>query len=206
MSRSRPSSASGDARGGGPPARPLRAVWWRRLDLPSLEHFRLRDDGDSFRLEGRVLLAVDGEPAEATYEVVCSRSWLTREAHVRVQRALGMRTVELRREEGGRWWVDDERRADLDGIADVDLGFTPSTNTLPVCRLELEVGSSADLRAAWVRFPELTVEVLEQRYARTAPTAYRYESRGGRFTADLTVDEHGVVVSYGDLWERVGEA
>jgi hypothetical protein len=176
------------------------------MDLPALERFRLWQEADAFRLEGRALLAVEGKPLEATYEVVCSGSWATRTARVAVERGTDTRTVELRRDEGDRWWVGGEPLEELDGIADVDLGFTPSTNTLPIRRLSLEVGSASDLRAAWVRFPELSVEVLDQRYVRTGPGGYRYESRGGSFGADLTVDGLGVVVTYGDLWERVAVA
>lgn len=199
-------SSGGERPGERRSARLLGAALWRRLDLPALEQFRLWEDADAFRLEGRALLALEGQPAEAAYEVVCSRSWETRTARVRLERGAETRTVELRREDGDRWWVDGERRADLDGIADVDLGFTPSTNTLPIRRLSLGVGAGSDLRAAWVRFPELSVEVLEQRYVRTGPSSYRYESRGGSFEADLTADGLGVIVTYGDLWERVADA
>ncbi len=94
-------------------------------------------------------------------------------------------------------------RDDLAGCIDVDLGITPSTNTLPIRRLNLQVGESADVTAAWVRFPELTVEPLAQRYTRLDERRYRYESTTG-FSAELEVDELGLVVRYGDIWERVG--
>ena len=71
----------------------------------------------------------------------------------------------------------------------------------PIRRLNLDVGASADVRAAWVRFPELTVEVLEQRYTRLSKDLYRYESDGGNFCRDLTVHSSGFVVKYPDLWD-----
>jgi hypothetical protein len=82
----------------------------------------------------------------------------------------------------------------------VDLGFTPSTNTLPIRRLTLAVGASAPVRAAWLRFPELTLESLEQVYLRTAERTYRYESAGGQFVAVLEVGAAGLVSRYGDYW------
>jgi hypothetical protein len=85
----------------------------------------------------------------------------------------------------------------------VDLAVTPSTNTLPIRRLDLAVGEGRDVVAAWVRFPGLTIEPLPQRYVRIAEHQYRYESRGGEFTAELEVDTLGVVVRYGSFWERV---
>jgi uncharacterized protein len=89
------------------------------------------------------------------------------------------------------------------GCLDVDLAFTPATNILPLRRLGLAVGESRELTAAWVRFPDLSVEPLAQRYTRLDERRMRYESRGGSFTADLEVDELGLVVSYPPLWERV---
>jgi hypothetical protein len=92
------------------------------------------------------------------------------------------------------------------GCLDVDLAFTPATNILPLRRLELAVGESREVTAAWVRFPDLSVEPLAQRYTRLDERRVRYESRGGAFTAELEVDELGLVVRYPPLWERVAVA
>jgi len=108
---------------------------------------------------------------------------------------------------GGTWrakaspQVGDEL-ASVGSSIDVDLGMTPSTNTLPIRRLELAKGQSAELIAVWVRFPELTVEPLRQRYSRLEERRYRYESLDSGFSADLEVDELGLVTSYSGLWER----
>jgi hypothetical protein len=89
------------------------------------------------------------------------------------------------------------------GCLDVDLAFTPATNILPLRRLGLAVGESREVTAAWIRFPDLSVEPLPQRYTRLDERRVRYESRGGAFTAELEVDELGLVVRYPPLWERV---
>ena len=60
------------------------------------------------------------------------------------------------------------------------------------------------MRAAWLGFPSLTLEPLDQRYRRLDVTTYRYESAGGRFVADLQVNAAGLVVRYPGLWERRG--
>jgi hypothetical protein len=88
----------------------------------------------------------------------------------------------------------------VQGCIDVDLGFSPSTNLLPIRRLKLAMGARANVRAAWVRFPELTLEVLEQTYTRMAELTYLYESAGGEFKRELTVNSDGFVVDYPGLW------
>lgn len=181
----------------------IAAVLWRRLDVPALEHSRLFETPVGFLLEGRVLTLVDDSPAEAHYAVQCGADWITREAQVHVVQGASTKSIRIRRDESGRWWADDAWLPELDGVVDIDLQLSPSTNTLPIRRMALGVGESRATDAAWVRFPALTCERLSQRYARVAELRYRYESRAGAFVADLDIDEHGLVVRYDDIWDRV---
>jgi hypothetical protein len=107
---------------------------------------------------------------------------------------------ELTRNAQGEWDADGRTVAALGDCIDVDLGFSPSTNLLPIRRLSLAVGDHAVVRAAWVRFPTLALEVLEQVYTRLGTNSYRYESAGGTFRRDLTVSEEGWVTEYPDFW------
>jgi uncharacterized protein len=99
--------------------------------------------------------------------------------------------------------LNERRLEPFTGFIDIDLGITPATNTLPIRRLNLSVGESVELTATWIRFPELTVEPLSQRYTRLSKTTYRYENTDGSFSADLVVDKLGVVETYGEIWARV---
>jgi hypothetical protein len=110
------------------------------------------------------------------------------------------RRLELVRASDGRWRVDGSPREDLEGCTDVDLGISPSTNTLPVRRLHLDVGQEASVPVAWVRFPHLQVAPGSQRYKRLDTHSWRYSSEG--FTARLAVDEDGLVVTYGNDLRR----
>jgi hypothetical protein len=58
------------------------------------------------------------------------------------------------------------------------------------------------VKAAWLRFPSLNMEVLEQRYLRLGESLYRYESSGGSFVADLRVNPAGFVTLYPNLWQQ----
>jgi hypothetical protein len=79
--------------------------------------------------------------------------------------------------------------------------WSPSTNTLPTRRLGLALGETEMVAAAWVRFPSLEVQRLDQSYERIDERRYRY--RSGRFSADLLVDEDGMVLQYGVNWKAV---
>ena len=62
-------------------------------------------------------------------------------------------------------------------------------------------GSSVDLTMAFVDVPELDVSKARQRYVPLEPGVVRF--RSGSFSADLTFDEHGFVVDYPGLAQRV---
>ena len=89
---------------------------------------------------------------------------------------------------------------EVDGCIDIDLNFSPVTNTLPIRRLDLSEGGSERVRAAWLRFPSFKLEALAQTYTRLDGTTYRYVSGSGSFTREIKVDEFGLVTDYPDYW------
>lgn len=176
---------------------------WRWLQGAGLERFEFLRAGDEWLLRGTIL-ALSGDAAtEAKYELACDDSFHTRRAMISGQDGRSERTLQIAAEHG-RWYENGRENPNVKGAMDIDLGWSPSTNTLPIRRLNLEIGqASVEFIAAWVRFPELVLEPLPQEYLRLSDRLYRYSSRGGAFTADLLVDEHGLVVSYQGFWERV---
>ena len=181
-----------------------RRVAWRRSDeVETDEHctLTLRDSGLS--LVGTVLGADGGLPVRIEYRVLTDRAGVTTAAHVRDLRGFGTRTVALERAAKGGWTIDGAAARALRGCIDVDLGCSPSTNTLPIRRLRLAVGASQTIQAAWVRFPELSVVKAAQTYTRLDEFTYRYAS--GDFEAELSVDDDGLVTAYA-AWHRTGYA
>lgn len=178
------------------------AILWRRLDLPGLEYAKLVGVDDEWYLTGTVVLSYEGYPCELRYRVVCDRNWHTISADVRGSLGTHPVTIELAHDPQLGWVMNGGLCAGVDSCIDVDLSFTPATNTLPIRRLALHGGEGADVSAAWLRFPELSLERLEQRYSRTGEFTYRYESNGGQFVRDLTVNEAGFVVEYPGLWRQ----
>lgn len=192
---------------------PERVVLWQRLDQPGLERCVLAARDDGWRLSGTVLLAEAGVPLAIVWSVDVDAAWRTTGARIDIQgaeRDTFVVAVEQsdrdRRCRLARGRGDDLGPATLmpaaDGRIDIDLGFTPATNTLPIRRLDPPPGAGADVTAVWFRWPERRFEPLVQRYERRAPDRWRYLSATG-FEADLTVDDLGLVVDYGEIWRRV---
>jgi hypothetical protein len=121
-----------------------------------------------------------------------------------VQRTIGndVRRLNLTVESHGKWRRSGQELPVLRDCTDVDLEVTPATNTLPIRRLALPIGKGQDVTAAWVRFPDLEIEVLPQRYIRLNQNRYHYETTTG-FAAEIQVDEMGLVTAYPGGWERL---
>jgi uncharacterized protein len=175
---------------------PLATVAWREREKAASHVCSLRAEEGGFELAGAGDAELGGERVEVRFIVRVDGAWATRHTDVRA----GGRSATIRADELGGWSVEGTDRGDLQGCTDVDLGFTPATNTLPVRRLGLSIGQSAQIEAAWVLFPSLSVERAVQRYERLGERRYRYSS--GTFSVELDVDEHGLVLDYPPYWMR----
>jgi hypothetical protein len=180
-----------------------RVAWRRSEEVQTDEHCTLTQRDTGLSLVGTVLGSEAGAPVRIEYRVLTDGDGLTTAAHVRDLRGFEQRTLTLERDAKGNWTVDGAKVRTLKGATDVDLGCSPSTNTLPIRRLRIGVGASKTIKAAWVRFPELTVVKAEQTYTRLDEFTYRYAS--GDFEAELTVDDEDLVAAYAD-WTRTGVA
>ncbi len=180
-----------------------RIVVWKNLLLNGTDYCSLRHTVDGWQLKGTVIgVLKDKRPLLAQYDIHCDQMWHTR--RVQVERKIGndLKTLSLNVESGGVWRGSGKELGQVHGCDDVDLSVTPATNTLAIRRLNLQVGSSQSVIAAWIKFPELTLEPLSQRYTRVAQDTYRYSSNTG-FSADIVVDDLGLVVSYPNAWQRI---
>lgn len=180
-----------------------RVAWTRDDEVQAAELCTLAVRATGLSLVGTVIGAEESAPIRVEYRVLTDGSGNTTAVHVRDLRGFTQRTLSLERSSKGAWTVDGSAARKLKGCADVDLGISPSTNTLPIRRLRLGIGGSATIKVALVTFPELTVATVTQTYARLDEDTYRFAS--GTFEAQLTADEDGLVIDY-SAWHRTGFA
>lgn len=158
---------------------------------------------DDWIFRGTILTLAADTAVEARYEILSDHSFRTKSASISLLDPSGERRLKISAQ-NGRWFENGQENQAVNGAFDIDLGWSPSTNTLPIKRLKLKIGeSSGEFVAAWVRFPELKLQPLPQEYLRLADRQYRYSSRGGAFVANVLVDDHGLVLNYEGFWQRV---
>lgn len=181
-----------------------RVVVWKNLLLNGTDYCSLSQTAEGWMLKGTVTGVLrDERPVLANYEIHSDENWFTHRVQLECTIASEVKTLSLGVESRGIWRSSGQELPALRSCDDVDLSLTPATNTLAIHRLKLDIGSSASIIAAWVKFPELTVEPLSQRYMRIDQNTYRYASNTG-FSAVITVDGLGLVTSYPGAWERIG--
>ena len=176
---------------------------WRR---PGLGHLRLAVRDSGVVADGLVLGVAEGRPFRIAYDVRCDADWRVRAARVGVPGEPPR--VELLSDGEGNWkWPDGRAVTYLEGCEYVDISGTPFTNTLPIRRLGLAPGESAEIAVAYFEGTELQPWPEPQRYTRLETgdggETYRFVSLDGGFTADLPVDQNGLVLDYPGLFRRV---
>jgi hypothetical protein len=165
----------------------LEACLWRWTKGIGLERFELLQLAKEWMLRGTIIVLADHGAMEARYEIMCDESWHTRHANISLRDERGERVLAIA-VENGQWYENGRTNETVTGCMDIDLEWSPSTNSIPIRRLRLAVEQKSGLvAAAWVRFPDLRLQPLFQEYERTSSRCYRYTSGGGAFVAEITV-------------------
>ncbi|TMV06891.1 hypothetical protein FGK63_12275 [Ruegeria sediminis] len=171
---------------------------WRRLDMEGTDRCTLSRLEQGWMLVGQAIWHDGGADARLTYDVRCDPDWVSLSADV-VGKVSG-RDLALRLRKGPEgWFLNDDLQEDTGDCIDLDLSFTPATNLLPLRRLSLREGQSAQVRAGWLQPGFRRVARLDQVYDWRAPDTVRYSSPN--FEAELGVHPSGFVTSYPGLWE-----
>jgi uncharacterized protein len=185
----------------------MKAVRWSQQDGTGLEHLTLDETPGGIVIESAVVGEDAAHAFGLVYRIECDARWQVTRLAIRLA---GGTALDLHRKDGNNGdahaWTDARGvpQDDLRGCIDVDITATPFTNTLPIRRLRLERGERRVIRVAYVRVPELSVSAVEQAYTCIEPNRrYRYEGLETGFTADITVDEDGLVLDYPGLFTRI---
>ena len=178
-------------------------LFWRRTDVEGLERLELEIQPDSVSAISTVIcLEAGGFRLEHRWQL--DPAWRAQIVTIERWNTQGVGFLRLERA-GSGWLVDGVARPDLDGAEEPDLSVTPFCNTFPIRRTPAGAGASLTLDTCFIDAAAMTVVRSRQRYDRLAPDRLRYVDLGhaSGFTAELRVDEHGLVLSYEHLFERV---
>jgi len=123
---------------------------WQDWTGAGLEHVALAV-GDEYITAHSVLIGETAAGFPARYSLKLRADWTVIDLQVEMMGS--DKSIYLRRtQESG--WLDaaGEVHPELNEATDVDLAATPFTNTLPIRRLSLAIGESAEIVVAYVSF------------------------------------------------------
>jgi hypothetical protein len=163
------------------------ALLWRlpaecRGELAWIEH----GEDDTLTARGRQWST--GTPAYALeYALETTPGYVTRRLQVRVA-------------DGPELVLERGRSAELEGVLDCDLGFSPLTNAMPVLRDRMqEGGPQRAIDVAWVSVPDLAVHRDHQIYEPLGGRRVRFASPGAGFERVIELTGDGFVRDYPDI-------
>jgi hypothetical protein len=184
-----------------------RDILWAPAAGIGLEHLQLSQDAEGYYANSVLISMKYGQPFRAWYGIRCDQNWRVRSVDVQLLQG-GDEELGLRADGVGHWRSSSgEPLPQLDGCIDVDITATPFTNTIPIRRLALTPGQSAEVFVAYIALPELGVSPVRQRYTCLETSEYgglyKYEGLSTGFTANIRVDADGLVIDYPGLFKRV---
>ena len=180
-------------------------TWQRDYRGATIENAVVHAMRTGQRIDGDVIGAIGESPVHANYSVLMDDAWRVQSCVIEtyVDGNIRRRILSAR---GNEWFIDGAHLPALDGCEVIDLGITPSTNTIAINRLSLPIGGAGTVHAAYVDFPSLEVSRSHQSYARKDSARYEYHNLDSGFTAILQVDGSNTVVEYGSVWRRLALA
>ena len=179
------------------------SIVWRRFEAIGAGHefARVFSEGSRYFLEGTAIFVDEKKFCKLDYKIECDEKWKTLSAKVSGFVGDEKIEIEISVDSNKIWTMNGKEISAVKNCIDVDLNFSPVTNTLPIRRLNLEIGEKRSVRAAWLKFPSFKLELLEQNYERIGENRYAYESANGAFRAEIETGDFGLATRYGDFWE-----
>ena len=180
----------------------MHTVLWNSLDREGHDACRISKASSGWHVEGSAVFSHhDNDVASLSYRLECDDAWQSCAALVKGWVGSRNMEVSIARQANGHWLINGLHDASLDGLADIDLGFTPASNTNALRRLNLKEMQAGTSVAVWLDTEDWCVKSLHQEYVRTGRNMYDYASPRHGYRATLEVTDFGIVVEYPGLWK-----
>jgi hypothetical protein len=168
---------------------------WQTWDNDAIEELTLRWENEGWTASGEV------GRERVHYVIRLSPTWQVRQ--FLLFRDLDDPDLWLVTDGHARWGeMNGARRPELDGCHDIDLACTPFTITLPIRRLPLHPGDSAELAVIAVDVETLAVATTVKRYHHVDERHWRVSDRTHGTEVDFGVDEYGLVLDLPHRFRR----
>lgn len=181
----------------------MHTVQWTCLDKNGQDACRIAKISDGWTLDGTAVFSHQSQISSLSYRLVCNDNWCSIMANVNGWIGAENLMLSIIQESGSRWLINGRHDESLDGLLDIDLGFTPASNTNALRRLNLKESEAATSVAIWLDTEDWTVKKLHQEYTRIGPHTYDYASPHHDYRASLKTTAFGIVAEYPGVWRMI---
>ena len=177
-------------------------ILWTGREYHSIENCLVTTDQNGADIRSIIVGTYQSKIYRVEYQIKTNARWETVFAGIKSRHSNNEEYILLEGDGKGNWTRNGESIPAFAGCVDVDIPLTPFTNTLPVKRLDTEIGKEQQIKVLYLDLLEEQIKPVHQKYIRLSDTVYHYENVPNDFEADITVDDFGLVVDYPELFVR----
>ena len=179
---------------------------WTGREYYSLENCVVNVDHRGATVDSEIVGMYENSLYRVGYRIITSPSWEVTSFELTTQVFDKRKSYGYQSDGKGAWTCDGKPCPEFSGCIDVDIPLTPFTNTLPIRRLQLEVGQTQEIRVLYLDVLAREFKPVRQKYHRLSGSQYQYENVPNDFEAVITVDGDGLVVDYPELFTRTSRS
>ena len=175
---------------------------WTGREYYSLENCLVNLQPTGAEITSTIVGLYEEKIYKVEYHIKTNQNWETVFLEIHSRHNNLVQSILLEGDGKGNWMSNGEKAEQFAGCIDVDIPLTPFTNTLPIRRLHLQPGQSAEIQVIYCDLLLQQVTPVRQKYAGLSATKYHYENVPNDFEATIEVDEEGLVIDYPSLFVR----
>ncbi|WPQ62357.1 putative glycolipid-binding domain-containing protein [Chitinophaga sancti] len=177
-------------------------IVWKNSTINTTEFVSIEKE-EMTTVKGYITGEGFGKPWLVRYTLTLNPRWEAQTVIIEVMSEQNY-TIELYKNDLQQWLNEKgEHLKAFDGCVDVDISFTPFTNSLPINRLQLTKGEGQNISVVWVDIKNGDVKRVKQRYLNKGSKIYKYENEHSGYISELIVDDEGYVVDYPGVWQKI---
>ncbi|MBP1652022.1 MAG: hypothetical protein H6Q26_2179 [Bacteroidetes bacterium] len=177
-------------------------IVWKNSTINTTEFVSIEKE-EMTTVKGYITGEGFGKPWLVRYTLTLNPRWEAQTVFIEVMSEQNY-TIELYKNDLQQWLNEKgEHLEAFDGCVDVDISFTPFTNSLPINRLQLTKGEGQNISVVWVDIKNGDVKRVKQRYLNKGSRIYKYENEHSGYISELIVDDEGYVIDYPGVWQKI---
>lgn len=175
-------------------------IIWESDFYHSVENCIIRKNNSGYEIDSTIAGKYKNQIFKVDYTIRTRRNWTANYVVINAQINHSAWDITLE-EKRGKWFLKDKPIEMFEKIPFIDISLTPFTNTLPINGLQLKDNEQQVIDVIYFDILKNEINSLKQVYTRLGNNTFLYQNYDGSFSAEITVDETGLVIHYPSLFE-----